>query len=155
MSTGAQTVKRRPRRRNDSLVEQVEIEFLVLADWAETINGKLYIQGGGWDRKLPAPAGQPVAIAIAAGFLVPWHLTNQEHQFSLTFETGDGDVVAPPLTGGFTMGRPAKTLPGQRLRTPFAATIGVNLPGTGSYQVRLNVNNGPSKLVAFYVVGEL
>jgi hypothetical protein len=156
MSTGEQIQnKERRRRRAETPVERVEIDFLILADWAETINGKLYIQGGGWDRKLPAPDGQPVDIFIAAGILVPWHLTNRVHQFSLAFETGDGIAVVPPMTGGFNMGRPAKALPGQKLRIPFAARIGIKLPGLGPYQVTLTVNNEVSKQVAFYVVGEL
>ena len=41
-------------------IENVEIEWLILANWAETINGMLYIQGGGWDRILAPPKGQPI-----------------------------------------------------------------------------------------------
>ena len=155
MSTAEQAGKTVRRRRAVSIVEQVEIEFLILADWAAAINSKLYIQGGGWDRKLPAPEGQPVNIAVAAGILIPWNQTNQEHQFSLVLETGDGGTVGLPLTGGFNMGRPAKAQPGQKLRLPFVANIGGKLPGLGPYQVRFTVNNGAAKLVAFYVVSEL
>ena len=100
MSTG-QTVEAES---EDLTIEQVEIEFLIIADWVETISGKLYIQGGGWDRKLKPPNEGNIDFAIAAGFLVPWHLTNQEHQFSLSFETGDGGVIGSPITGGFNVG---------------------------------------------------
>ena len=33
-----------------TLLEQVEIDFLLLADKAEILNGKLYMMGGAWDR---------------------------------------------------------------------------------------------------------
>ncbi len=142
--------------KDDLATDQVEIEFLMVADWAETINGKLYIQGAGWDRRLKLPKDRPdTGFAIAAGFLVPWHLTNQRHQFSLAFETGDGGQIGPPITGGFNMGRPAKALPGQKFRTTIAARISVALPDLGAYDVKLVVNNSLTKVTTFYVVDQL
>lgn len=138
-------------------IEEIEIDFLIVADWAETVNGKLYIQGAAWDRKLQtSPDGRRFAFAIAAGILVPWHLTNQEHSFCLTLESGDGHPVGQGITGGFTMGRPAKAYPGQRLRTPLAGGIDLsNVPELGAHIVRLTVNGNVEKSVTFYVVGEL
>lgn len=141
---------------DDPTTEQVEIEFLMVADWAETINGKLYVQGAGWDRKLNPPKERPnTDFAIAAGFLVPWHLTNQRHQFSLALLTGDGGEIGPPITGAFNMGRPAKALPGQKFRTAIAARISVKLPGLGAYDVKLVVNNNIARVTTFYVVEQL
>lgn len=148
--------QRRPAKVQDDLpIDDIEIDFLILADWAETINGKLYIQGGGWDRKLAPSENQPISFAIVAGILIPWHLTNQEHQFILSLETGDGTIVGSKIEGGFSTGRSVKSFPGQMFRTPFAARIALKVPGIGSYRVKLEVNRAITKQVAFYVVNEL
>ena len=139
----------------DLTTQQVEIEFLIIADWTETINGKLYIQGGGWDRRLKPSNEGNINFAIAAGFLVPWHLTNHQHQFRLSLETGDGGAIGSPITGGFNVGRPAKALPGQKFRTPLSARIGAKIPGAGAYDVKLIVNSGITRITTFYVVEQL
>jgi hypothetical protein len=126
----------------------------MVADWADTINGKLYIQGAGWDRKV-LPQDQQIEFGIAAGILVPWNLTNQQHQFSLSLETEDGAPVGTPITGAFNIGRPARSFPGQKLRTPLAARSRVKAPGLGGYRVALVVNNDVTKHVAFSLAREL
>ena len=142
------------RRRSSSGIEQVEIDTLMLADWAETINGKLYIQGGGWDRKILNP-DQSADFAIAASVLIPWNLTSQQHEFAITIESEDGTPAAPALTGSFTVGRPPHALPGQRFRSPLAVRIGLRLPGLGAYQVVMRLNSDITRSVAFYVVEAL
>ena len=139
------------RRGAPSTVEQVEIDTLMLADWAETVNHKLYIQGGGWDRRVVSPS-QPSDFAIAASILIPWSLTNQQHEFAITIESEDGTAVALPLAGGFTVGRPPNALPGQRFRAPFTARCSFGLPGVGTYRVVMSVNSTITKSVTFYAV---
>lgn len=155
MSTSKQ--RRRPSTSptHTESVDKMEIDFLMLADWAETINGKVYIQGGGWDRKLPVPQGRPFSFAIAAGILVPWNSTNQEHTFSLSIETGDGQPIGQPITGGFNMGRPVTALPGQKFRAPIAARIETKITDLGPYRIGLVVDNDVAKYVSFYVVDKL
>ncbi len=136
---------------NDSAVEEVEIDCLMLADWAEAINGKLYIQGAGWDRTKLTP-DQSADFAVAASFLVPWNLTNRQHEFAMTIEGEDGTPVAPPLTGSFTVGRPPDARPGQRFRSPIAVRCGMNLPGPGLYRVTMALNQVPAKSVSFDVL---
>ena len=136
---------------SDSCVEEVEIDCLTLADWAEAINGKLYIQGAGWDRTV-LNADQSADFAIAASFLVPWNLTNRQNEFAMTIEGEDGKAVAPALTGAFTVGRPPDARPGQRFRSPIAVRCGMKLPGPGLYQVTMALNQTPTKSVSFEVL---
>ena len=58
-------------------LEQVEIDFLLLADRAEVLNGKLYLMGGAWDRRQIRDIDSPVSLTIVVGVLVPWNLTNE------------------------------------------------------------------------------
>ena len=155
-----QTPRRRRRKAvvedQDLPIENIEIDFIMVADWAETINGKLYIQGAGWDRLLRPPKENPVVgFAIAVGILVPWHLTNRQHQIELSIITGDGVPVGQAITGGFTVGRPAKALSGQKIRAPFAARIGAEIKDIGAYDIKFVVNNDITKVVTFYIVDQL
>ena len=147
-------LKPRRRRVRGSSVEEVEIDYLTLADWAETINGKLYIQGGGWDRKALTP-DQRADFAIAASFLVPWNLTNREHEFAITIESEDGVAVTPALTGGFTVGRPPQARQGQRFRSPLTVRCGMKMPGLGTYRVTMTLNKSISKSVSFDIVAKV
>lgn len=135
-------------------LENLEIDWLMLADWAESINGKIYIQGGGWDRRLASPEGTPIELSVAAGILVPWHLTNQQHMFSLVFETGDGRELNR-LEGSVSVGRPINSVQGQKMRIPVALRGTLELPGLGAYQAKLTLNGAIAKSVAFYVVEQL
>jgi hypothetical protein len=159
MST-EQNVGKRPRRSKATgdtnvEVEKVEVDFLILADWADSINGKLYVQGGGWDRRLLPPAGQPVSFAMAAGILVPWHLTNQQHNFSLSIKTGDGIPIGQAVEGGFNMGRPVNSTPGQKFRASLAVRIDAKISEFGTYRLCLVVNSDVAKYATFYVVEKL
>ena len=136
-------------------IEHAEIDFIMLADWAETINGKLYIQGGGWDRKVVVP-GQPTDFTIVASIVIPWNATNQPHEFSIAIESEDGTAIMPPLSGSATVGRPPSARPGQDFRTQVAAKIGgVQLPALGTYRVAMTLNGDITKSAAFYAVAQL
>ena len=132
-------------------VEQVEIDTLMLADWAETINGKLYVQGGGWDRWMLVP-DRPVEFAIAASVLTPWSLANQEHELAVAIESEDGAVIASLLAGSFTVGRPPNARPGQLFRSPITARVAMPKMTAGAYRVVMNVAGAASKSVVFYAV---
>ena len=137
-------------------IEQIEIDFLILADWAETINGKLYIQGAGWDRKLKKQGNEPFELSVAAGILVPWNETNRENSFQMILESDDGEEVGLLVEGTFTVGRPASAQQGQKLRTPFSAKIGLAKPlEVGVHIIKFVVNNSITKSVTFYVVDKL
>ena len=126
----------------------------MLADWAESISAKIYIQGGGWDRRLASALGAPVDFSVAAGILVPWHLTNQQHQFALSFETGDGKELHR-LEGGVSVGRPLNSVQGQKMRIPIALRASIELPDLGAYRAKLTLNGAITKSVAFYIVEKL
>ena len=72
-------------------------EWLMLADYAEVIAGKLYLHGGGWDR-LTVGSEFPTAkiIGIAASFVVPWNETNKKIAARIEIQTQDGAIVGKP-----------------------------------------------------------
>ena len=69
----------------------MEIEWLILGDYAHMADGKLYLQGGGWER-LNVNSGFPTKqmFGIATSVLVPWDETNQLINLEIEVQTEDG-----------------------------------------------------------------
>ena len=102
---------------------------MLLCDYCEALNGKLYIMGGGWSLTGPNPT--PFGIAIL--FEVPWDRANEQHHFRLDLMDADGDPLLVPtpegeqplfIEGSFETGRP----PGLKRGTPLDFPIAFNSP---------------------------
>ena len=131
------------------MTAEPEFDFLILADRAEAINGKLYMMGGAWDAIGLRALGDAAAFTAAVGILVPWHATNVEHQFTLRLEDADGKALSS--TGmGFTTGRPAALPEGTRQRVTFAFPLSVVFPAPGTYVIICAIGQ-QEKRVAFQV----
>ncbi len=119
---------------------------LLLADHADAVGGKLYINGGGWNVTGP----QPVPSAIAMLIEVPWDQTNTKHQVLLELLDVDGNAV--DITPGdepepvkivsfLEVGRPPGVKPGTPLAVPFAVNLGpIPLEGAAQYVWRLSID---------------
>ena len=130
--------------------------FLILADWAKEIGGKLYIQGGGFSRLYGAD--HPNDFALAGKVLVPWDQTNRP--LDLTFELFDQDgrpvlddqSQQVALHGKLEVGRPAGLTPGTDLDMPFAVAVrGLTLQA-GRYRWEMNIGAAQVAHVAFDVL---
>jgi hypothetical protein len=132
--------------------ERLEIDFLLLADRAEAINGKLYMLGGAWDRIGVGDFGQPLAISIALGVLVPWSQTNLSHAVVLTIRDADGHPLDFRIEASFVTGRPP-FLSGETQRVLMAIPgASVALPGPGGYVLVAAVDGVEAKSVRFSAV---
>src|SRR5438270_7253247 len=89
----------------DELMQHPEIDFLIIADRAEAINGKLYMMGGAWDQIGIADPSQPIQFSVALGINIPWHATNEHHRMRLVVEDADGAKLSE-MEGEFVAGRP-------------------------------------------------
>ncbi|MSQ28460.1 MAG: hypothetical protein EXR51_10040 [Dehalococcoidia bacterium] len=130
--------------------QQPSIDFLMLADRAEVLNGKLYVMGGAWDRLQRANFDEPADIFVTLGILVPWHATNQEYGLTIEIDHEDGTRLAE-IKAGFVTGRSPDAIPGQSFRTIVALGGKFKLPGPGAYKVTGGLSSGDTKSVAFYV----
>ena len=106
---------------------------MLLCDFAQAADGKLYVLGGGWSIR-----GEMAPMALAIKIDVPWSETNRLHQWRLTLVDADG---APVLVDGpagptpievgdqFEVGRPAGLPEGTPLDVPLAInTAPIPLP---------------------------
>jgi hypothetical protein len=124
------------------------IDYLLLADRAEALNGKLYMMGGGWDRLAIGDFNQPVLICIALGIAVPWNATNRQHTLTLHIEDADGKSIAQ-VNAGFVAGRPPQIEVGASQRIPMVINLGCVLRGPGVYAVVATINDQESRRVTF------
>ena len=115
------------------------IEWLILADAAQMVGGKLYLLGGAWDR-FTVNSGFPAdhKMSVAAAFSVPWNETNRRHPFTLSVEDEDGTVLAN-VDGGFEVGRPPGIPTGktQRPQSVMDLTLKIERPGTNVIIARI------------------
>lgn len=113
---------------------------LLTGDWAEALNGKLYIQGAGWTR---IRSNVPVNLAIAAIVHVDYQHTNQPATLKIRILTEDGNPYPPdaPLAteGQVEVGRPPGMRPGEESNVPLALSFGsVFTPGGYVIEAELN-----------------
>ena len=132
--------------------DQVDVDFLLLADRAEVLNGKLYMMGGAWDRRHIRDIGAPVSLTIVVGVLVPWNLTNEPHLLRIRIEDEDGTPVPPEVEATINVGRPVNATQGQSFRATAVINNRWTMPRFGTYRVVASVAGHSERRVAFYVV---
>lgn len=132
--------------------------WIILCDFAEVINGKLYIQGGGWSRlNLNVVAGQGVSVYIAGKVLVPWTDTNQRRSLKVSLVDADGaqvliDEKPIAIDGEFEVGRPPGLPPGTEIDVPLSFRFeGVPIP-PGRYRWELSIADEPIAQATFDVI---
>lgn len=96
---------------------------MLLCDFAESANGKLYVMGGGWTEV----SGQgPINCSLAIKLDVRWDETNRKHAAELVLVDLDGGVVTGSegedvMVGlEFETGRPPGSIPGDDITTTLA-----------------------------------
>jgi hypothetical protein len=127
----------------------MEIEFLILADSVQAVDGKLYMLGGGWDQRTSQSYPEPIQLGLAISLLVPWDETNQKQSLAIAIRDSDGRDVVPTINGQIEVGRPPGLRPGVTQRSLMAINAGFPLPAPGRYEVSVSLPDGTEKRVAF------
>ncbi len=135
----------------------------LLADSVVVAEGKLYVQGGGWNSLLTPmlPVRHP-RLGIGLVMRIPYQFAdNMPKHFSLSLEDADGNLVPlgdgpggkiSIIEGSFTVGRPAGVEPGSDQNLPLAANIdGLTFEKAGSYVFRFSVDGEEIKALPFRV----
>ncbi len=133
------------------VLNELQVDFLLLADRAEAANGKLFVMGGGWEQIGIQDFQQPMSLSFAVAVTVPWNATNRQHTLSCSLETSDRVPVAEfRVELGFVVGRPPQMVPGESQRVLLAAPgIPVRLPGAGTYELRADLNGKEARRTKF------
>ncbi len=145
--------------RPEASANDVEATML-LCDYAQAVNGKLYIVGGGWS--LLSKVLPRFNMSLAVKLTVPWSRANEKIHMQATLVTDHGEDVlqegpdgaSNPVRaeGDLELGRP----PGLRPGTPLDATFVLNFEGldldAGGYVWQLEVGGDMAARIAFQVV---
>jgi hypothetical protein len=123
----------------------MDIDYALIADYAEIVGGKLYLMGGGWDTTYTAETPVVVKVAIAVGVRVPWNETGQAIPVRMTVEDDDGEVFVS-MDGGVSVGRPEGLAPGSAQLTQVAANVAFNAPRFGGYRVLVVAGEGDASV---------
>ena len=142
------------RNRSLAFVERPSIDFVMLANHAEALNGLLYMLGGGWTdhRRIVIPGQPPPASAfsIALSISTPWNDTNRPINLKVAVETDDGSELFKMETT-VTAGRSPQLAPGSAQHAPLAINAVVPFPKPGGYRVVVRLDGRDSRTWPFRV----
>jgi hypothetical protein len=135
---------------------ELQIDFMVLADGAQAVGGKLYMLGGGWTHLfVPGFPGRPQApFAIALGISVPYNLTNRRFNFTLELTDADGERVGDVLTAEFEQGRPPGLRAGASQPILLAINTSPEFPTQGRYTFNASIDAELMRQISFEVLAQ-
>lgn len=133
-------------------LNEFDVDFLILAERAEALNGKLYMMGGAWDKQFVQSFQQPVFLSFALGILVPWNRTNEEHTLQISIESADGTLIGSVLDAQFSAGRPPTLMRGERQRVILAAGLAQLFPGPGRYTLIAGIDGEAMRQTDFHLL---
>lgn len=129
----------------------MKTEWIIVADFAEVLNGKLYTMGAGWDSLTVNALPHHQAFAIAASFLVDWNETNRQHDVALDFLDEDGKQFAQ-LHAQLEVGRPPGATPGLPQRLILAINLQHKFEQLGTFVIKTLIGGEHDGKLTFRVI---
>src|SRR5262245_18152609 len=136
------------------MLEMVRVDFLLVANHVEVINGLLYVSGGGWTEhsRVLTPNGPALShLGIGGSVRVPCTATKQPHSLTLIIE----DEAATPVVnmdGQINVGRPPQLPAGSEQPVQLGCPLNVVCPHAGTYRIVAAVDeDGDTKRWTFRV----
>ena len=128
----------------------MKLEFLILADFVEAVNGKLYVMGGGWDQSRNPAYPATIRAGIAVGLLVAWEETNERIPIRLSIVDEDGKSVVPEIGSEVEVGRAPGVRQGIQQRALLAINAMFPVPRPARYEIVATAGSEKQELrVAF------
>lgn len=121
-----------------TLSRRPEIDYLLVADRAEVVNGKLYLMGGSWDRIQPAQFPHRMMLGIALGVRIPFAYTDDQHTVAIELLHDDTRMIG--FEAKLATGRPPG-MAGMDMLVPLAFNIPIAIPGEGQVTLRAAVGD--------------
>jgi hypothetical protein len=121
-------------------------DFRVLAffaaDHAQAVGGKVYVNGGFWNRlRFPTYPAIVPSLSLVAVLEVPYRAYHQDHSFRLGMEDTDRNVLPLEATGSFRVGAEPGLRVGDPTLMPIAIPItGLRIDKPGDYAFTLSID---------------
>lgn len=132
----------------------MNVGFLLLTDHSEAVNGKVYVNGGGWNVLRFPELPQQWTFGIALGIDVGWDETNRPHDLLIRIEDPDGVQLGDALEGNFETGRPPGMPAGQDQRLVMSVGTTANFGTPGPHAAVVQVNGEELGRARFYLSEE-
>jgi hypothetical protein len=116
-----------------TLTRGPEIDYLLVADRAEVVKGKLYLMGGSWDRVQPAQFPHRMMLGIALGVRIPFAYTDDQHTVAVELLHGETRMIG--FEAKLATGRPPG-MAGMDMLVPMAFNIPIAIPGEGQVTLK-------------------
>jgi hypothetical protein len=135
----------------------MEIEFVLIADAVENVNGKLYVMGGGWTVFRSASFPAQIRFGIAVSIRVSWEETNAQHDVHIRVvqdpdrsqrPVANQEVMPLEIGSKVHVTRPPGLEEGSIQRVFLAVNGNLPIPHAGKYRVTALAGNR-SKSVEF------
>lgn len=122
------------------------IDYLIVANYAEVVNGMLYLMGGNFSDVI-RPVMEPDSTVInsfcaAISISIPWDSPNQLHSLTIRLENRDDTKVISEVKATFSVSKPPNMT--QDIEQHAVGVIRFNaiFPSPGNYEVIAVVDNG-------------
>jgi hypothetical protein len=116
-----------------ALTRGPEVDYLLVADRAEVVNGKLYLMGGSWDRVQPQQFPHRMMLGIALGVRIPFAYTDDQHTVAIELLHGETRMIG--FEAKLATGRPPG-MAGMDMLVPMAFNIPIAIPGEGQIALK-------------------
>jgi hypothetical protein len=130
----------------------MKIGFLLLTDHSEAVNGKLYVNGGGWNVLRLPELPHEWAFHIALGIDVGWDETNRRHDLLVNLHDPDGVELGEGLSAEFETGRPPGMPAGQEQRLVMSIGTSATFSTQGPHAAVVQVNGEEIGRARFYLM---
>lgn len=130
----------------------MQLGFVLLTDYSESINGKLYAMGGGWNVLRLPELPQDWGFSIALGIDVAWEETNRMHELNVSVQDPDGVELGEGLSANFETGRPPGIPTGQEQRLVMSIGTTATFSTPGPHAAVVLVNDEELGRARFYVM---
>jgi Family of unknown function (DUF6941) len=129
----------------------MEVGFLLLTDHSESLNGKLYAMGGGWNMLRFSELPTEHVFGIGFGVDVGWDEANQRHTITLETQDPDGERLGDELELEIEVGRPPGSVTGQDQRVVISIQATAVFSTSGPHAVVIRDGEREIGRSRFYV----
>jgi hypothetical protein len=119
-----------------------EVDYLLVADRAEVVNGKLYLMGGSWDRIQPQQFPHRMMLGIALGVRIPFAYTDDQHRVAIELLHNDTRMIG--FEAKLATGRPPG-MAGMDMLVPMAFNIPIAIPGEGQVTLKAVIDGASGR----------
>jgi hypothetical protein len=131
------------------------VDFALLADAVQVVQGKLYVLGGGWDTLFVrgVPARYP-ALGVGLRVRVPWSYTDRGLVIGIDLQDEDGGRVlpGPPISQGVRVNRPSGIPEGSDVGIARSFTFNnLTFPSEGAYSFVISIDDDVASRLRFSV----